>query len=133
MIIDATGAPLGRISSAIAKLAREGEEIIVINAEKAIFKKDKNLVIKKLVEKKNKGSNNKGPFISFKSTEIFKRSVRGMIGRKKAIGREAFKRIKIYEGIPAGLDVSQSINLFRSPDYNKYPSIKEISKYLGYE
>ncbi|MEM3828635.1 MAG: uL13 family ribosomal protein [Conexivisphaerales archaeon] len=132
MIIDATYAPLGRLASTVAKLAREGEEVVIINAGNAIFKKDKNFVIRKLVESKHKGTPTKGPFTSFSSVEIVKRSIRGMLERKRKTGRLAKERIKIYKGVPDGIDVSKAVRLFETRN-NKYPTVEEISKSLGYE
>ena len=131
-IIDATGANLGRLSTHIAKRILDGEEIAVINSEKAIISGKKRAIKEKYKEKRRVGTYRKGPFFPRESDKIFKRTVRGMLPYQKPHGREAFKRLKCYIDIP---DEFKDKKFEKIKEVEKNPTdyitIKEISKSLG--
>ena len=130
-IIDAENAILGRLASYTAKEALKGEEIIIVNSEKAIItgrKED----IQEYYESKRKrvGSTQKGPKVSRSSEKIVKRTIRGMLPNyRDGRGRDALKRIKCYKGVPQEFENKEKI-LFKDKFKTKGKSIKvkEISK-----
>ncbi|MEM4040017.1 MAG: 50S ribosomal protein L13, partial [Thermoplasmata archaeon] len=99
-IIDATDHVLGRLSSTIAKMLLQGEEIIVINAEKSVVTGKKEFIFKNYLEKWQRGSVRKGPHYPRMPDRIFRRTVRGMLPFKSSHGREAYRRLKVYIGVP---------------------------------
>jgi len=131
-IIDAENAILGRLASYTAKEALKGEEIIIVNSEKAIItgrKED----IQEYYESKRKrvGSTQKGPKVSRSSEKIVKRTIRGMLPNyRDGRGRDALKRIKCYKGVPQEFENKEKI-LFKDKFKTKGKSIKvkEISKW----
>jgi large subunit ribosomal protein L13 len=130
-IIDAEGTILGRLASYSAKEALKGEEIIILNSEKAIITGRKEN-IKEYYESKRKrvGSTLKGPKVSRSSEKIVKRTIRGMLPNyRDGRGREALKRIKCYKGIPLEFKDKEKITL-KDKFKTKGKSIKveEISK-----
>ncbi|GIU68480.1 MAG: 50S ribosomal protein L13 [Candidatus Pacearchaeota archaeon] len=101
-IIDGTNAILGRLASYAAKEALKGEEVVIVNCDKVIVLGNKKNIIKEFQEKRKKvGSSQKGPKYSKKTEMIVKRTIRGMLPNFRfGRGKEAFKRIKCYSGLP---------------------------------
>ena len=99
-IIDANNMVLGRLASVIAKRLLNGEEIIVVNAEKAIIQGSRSQIIEEFNWRRTVGKQRKGPFYPKRPEMIFKRTVRGMLPHQKTRGREALKRLRVYIGVP---------------------------------
>jgi len=133
-IIDAEGIILGRLSTYIAKRLLQGEEIIVINSEKAIITGKKETIKKRYKQKREVGTYRKGPFFPRMPDRIVKRTVRGMIPYQTPHGRAALKRLKCYIGVPKELEgkKTESIEEAKKQPAN-YITIEELSKYLGAE
>jgi len=103
MIINAEGHILGRLCTFVAKKALLGEDVIVVNAEKAVISGNRDVIFRKELEKlkiRNLGNPKKGPFHQKRPDRFVRRSIRGMLPWKKSRGREAFKRVMVYIGIP---------------------------------
>lgn len=133
IFLDATDCVLGRLAAYSAKKALEGDEIIIINAEKAIISGNKPNIQKKYKEKSERGDPIHGPKYPKTPAKIVKRTIRGMLPYQKERGRKALKRIKVYEGTPEQF----KNNKFEKPtktkqEYNhkKYLTIKQISNHL---
>jgi ribosomal protein uL13 len=97
-----------------AKIAKEllaGEEVHVINAAQMIFSgkpeyHKKRLTVKRgLTDKRNPENAEKFPRVPYM---LFKRVVSGMLPKKSQRGRDALKRLRAYDAIPAGIDVSKA-------------------------
>ena len=68
-----------------------------------------------------------GPKVSRTSEKIVKRAIRGMLpDHRVGRGREAFKRIMCYKGMPAELKDSKPISLNKEEKL-KYIQVKDIS------
>ena len=102
-VIDASNHVLGRLASVIAKRLLNGEKIVVVNAEKAIITGDRDMVFKRYKEKYDRGSKEKGPYFPRHPEKIFKRTVRGMLPWKTRRGREAYRRLRVFMGVPKEL------------------------------
>jgi len=128
-IIDGKGAVLGRLGSYVAKEALKGEEIVILNCDQVIITGNKKNIEKSFHEKRSRfGSSQKGPKHSKSSEKIVKRSIRGMLPEHRfGRGREAFKRIKCYVGIPKEFQESKTIKAGKEKP-NKFIQIKEVSK-----
>jgi large subunit ribosomal protein L13 len=100
-IVDADGAVLGRLASHLAKRLLMGEDIIVVNAEKAVISGSPEVIKKRFFEKRTRGDRIKGPFYPRYPDMVIKRVVRGMVPHKKTRGVEALKKLKVYMGVPA--------------------------------
>ncbi|PKK85249.1 MAG: 50S ribosomal protein L13 [Thermoplasmata archaeon HGW-Thermoplasmata-1] len=99
-IIDATGLVLGRMATHIAKRLIEGEEIEIVNCEKAIVTGTEKRVKANYMFKRDVGTHRKGPFFPRIPHMMVKRTIRGMIPYQKPSGREAYKRLKCHLGVP---------------------------------
>ena len=132
IIIDADGAVLGRMCTQIAKRLLNGEEISIINSEKAIISGKKSSIKKQYEQKRELGTYRKGPFFPRMPDRMVKRTVRGMIPYQTSHGRAAFKRLKCYMGIPKEFEGKPFEKI---KDAEKFPvefiTLGELSRSLG--
>ena len=103
MIIDASGQILGRLSSEVAKILLNGEEVTIINAEKSIITGRPDEIKERYKQKWDRGDPLHGPYYPKTSDGIVKRSIRGMLPYKKPRGREALKKLRVHIGNPDNL------------------------------
>ncbi len=132
-IIDGTGAVLGRLASFVAKQALKGEEFVILNCDKIIITGNKKMVKAEFAEQRTKiGSGQKGPKVSRTSEKIVKRSIRGMLpNHRMGIGKEVFKKIKCYSGVPKEFEESKKILAGRMPgipNKSKIVRVEELFK-----
>ncbi len=99
-IIDAHGLVLGRMASAVAKRLLQGEKIVIVNAEKAIISGKRLSIVKEAKAFLEVGHPGKGPYHPRRADRVLRRTVRGMLPRRKPKGQEAYKRLQVFIGIP---------------------------------
>jgi len=100
MIIDASGAVLGRLSASVAKKLLAGEEIVVVNAARAVISGNPDFIKDKFQHRRDRGDRIKGPFYPRYPDMMLKRAIRGMLPRKKMRGRDALERLRVYKACP---------------------------------
>ncbi|HEX9709788.1 MAG TPA: 50S ribosomal protein L13 [Candidatus Thermoplasmatota archaeon] len=102
LVIDADGVVLGRAATHIAKalLSSADTRVAVINAEKALITGSPKGIEARYHQRRTVGKERRGPFYPSRPERIFKRAVRGMLPFKQDRGREAYKRLKCYNGVP---------------------------------
>lgn len=135
IIIDASDSRVGRIGTYVAKKLLEGEEVRIINAEKAVFVGNPKDIIAKYEHRKSlrhKGNPEKSPKWSKLPHMFMKRTIRGMLPWKSKRGREAYKRLKIYMGIPKDMGNAERIKGAELGDAVKHITVLELCKHLGY-
>ena len=135
LILNSQMCILGRIASAVAELAMDGNNVAILNAEKIVITGGENQIINKYQDRRNLGSDS-GPFYPKRPDKIVKRSIRGMLPYKQAEGREAFNRIRVYIGIPPAFDgngkVPENKRVTMNPSKHKdFVEIGEVSEALG--
>lgn len=99
-IINAEDCIAGRLASCVAKRLLKGEEITIVNAEKAIVSGNPKAVERFFEEKIRRGDPYHGPFYPKRPEGILRRMVRGMLPFSKPRGREAYRRLKVYKSVP---------------------------------
>ena len=134
-IINAEGLIIGRMASIIAKRILNGEEITIVNAEKAVVsgkKKSRVLEAKEFLEV---GAPRRGPFHYKRPDRIVRRTVRGMVPYKQPKGKQAYKRLKVFIGIPAELK-DQKMETLADARAEKltcpYFTVGEFAKEIGW-
>jgi large subunit ribosomal protein L13 len=129
IIINAENGIFGRICSYAAKQALEGNEIIIVNSERAIISGNKSNVIGRYSNLRKKGGfSQRGPKRPRASYEMLKRGIRGMLPDFRwGEGRDAFKRIKCYNGIPKEFEKEKMIRM-PGLKHDKYVKLKEVSE-----
>lgn len=134
-IIDADGLILGRMATSVAKRIINGEEIVVINAEKAILSGKKRSKLKDAIEFLSVGQYRRGPFHYRRPDKIVRKSVRGMLPFKQPKGKQAYKRLKVYMGVPTNLK-DQRMETLPNAQAKKltcpYFTVGEFSKEIGW-
>jgi len=101
--VDATNQILGRLASYVAKSALNGKETVVVNVEKAVISGRKKMNVdeaKLRLKTRTLGSLEKGP-VHYRRPDMYaRRVIRGMLPWKKSHGKVAFKKVKVYMGVP---------------------------------
>ena len=131
-IIDSEGAVLGRLCTIVAKRLLKGEEIAVVNSEKAIVTGKKVMIKAHYKHEREVGTYRKGPFYPRMPHQIVKRTIRGMIPYQQPHGRTAFKRLKCYIGVPKELQGKTFEKLTSAQKHPAdYMTLQEIAQFLG--
>ncbi|HOV51570.1 MAG: 50S ribosomal protein L13 [Methanosaeta sp. PtaB.Bin018] len=135
IVVDATGLVMGRLASVTAKSLLAGEEVKIVNAEKAIVTGRREFVFSDYGRMRERGHKERGPYFPRRPDMILKRTVRGMLPYKMRRGRDAFSRLRIYVGIPRelkGMQFEQPEGAkMRTASNNKYIELGTLSRRLG--
>jgi len=134
-IINAKGLILGRMASNVAKRLLQGESVIVLNAEKTALSGKRLQIVKEAKTFLEVGHPRKGPFHQRRPDRIVRRTIRGMLPRRKPKGMQAFKRLKVYLGAPLEFKdkkiqtiLEASAEKLKSP----YITVGELAKEIGW-
>jgi len=137
-IINAEGLILGRLASKVAKMLLEGEEIVIVNADKAIITGNREDIFakyKQRTELRTRSNPRRGPFYPKRSDEIVRRTVRGMLPWKTDRGRKAYRRLKVYAGVPREFQGKEFETIIEADASRiatpKYVTVGEVAKFLG--
>ncbi|MFQ6063869.1 MAG: 50S ribosomal protein L13 [Candidatus Bathyarchaeia archaeon] len=103
VVIDANGLVLGRMASTIAKRLLQGENIIIVNADKSVISGKRLSRIKETKRKLEIGHPKKGPFHPRRPEQIVRRTIRGMLPRRKPKGQQAYRRLRVFINVPEEL------------------------------
>jgi large subunit ribosomal protein L13 len=106
-IVNAEGLVLGRMCSKIAKRLLNGEQIIIVNAEKSVISGKKKSKVAEAKEFLEVGAPERGPFHSRRPDRIVRKTVRGMLPWSQPKGKSAYKRLRVFMGIPSELKDQQ--------------------------
>jgi len=134
-IINAEGLILGRMSSIIAKRLLKGEEITIVNAEKAVLSGKKKSRVSEKKEFLEVGHPKKGPFHYRRPDRIVRSTVRGMLPYKKPKGKQAHKRLKAFIGVPEELKNQKMETLVEANSKKlkcSYFMLSELAKEIGW-
>lgn len=104
LIIDGSGHRLGRLASKVAKMLLEGKKVVVVNARDVVITGNKTAILKrynKLIGRTWYSSLSKiQVWFPRRSDKILWYTIARMLPRKKAKGREALKRLRVYSSTP---------------------------------
>jgi ribosomal protein uL13 len=137
MIINGEGHILGRLASLISKKLLEGEDIVVVNADKVVITGSKDWIYARYKQRRDRKSisnpRDLGPKYPRRPEDIFRRTVRGMLPYKKPKGRTAYKGLKAFVGIPKEFSELETNTLPQAEYKNIKKGLKlgEVSKLLG--
>jgi large subunit ribosomal protein L13 len=138
IVIDATNCISGRICSHVSKLLLQGNRVTIVNAEKAMLSGQRYKTIqlyKEHLEINSVTNPIHGPFHPRRPDTILTKMVRGMIPKRKSSGKEAFKRLRVYIGIPESLKNSEmkyydDSKITKPSSY--YITVGEVAKEIGW-
>ena len=136
-VIDATNLILGRLAAKAAKHALQGGGVTVVNCEKEIITSSREHLLENYAKKFDVGQVNQGPYFPRRPDMLVRRTIRGMLPRKKPKGRAAFARVECYMGIPSQIRREEMKSL---PEANlerikkaAHMTVSELCKHLGYK
>jgi len=138
IVLDAEDAILGRLATKAAKESLKGEEVAIINAEKTVISGKREYVFERYSERRERKSavnpSRHGPLYPRRPDAIVKRTIRGMLPWHIHKGRNAYKRIKVYIGVPKGIKKGEAVKIEESVaklTVPKYVRLGELGKHLG--
>ncbi len=100
MNIDAKNLLLGRLASFVAKQVLLGENVNVVNCELAMISGKKKNILDRYKQKVQRGDPHHGPFFPRIPRDLVRRTIRGMLPWRQSRGREAYKRLRCFVGMP---------------------------------
>jgi len=134
-VVNAEGLILGRMSSKVAKKLLNGEEVVIINAEKTVIsgkKKSKILEAHVFLEV---GAPERGPFHYRRPDRIVRKTVRGMLPMDKVKGKNALAKLQVFLGVPEELKNQKAETVpdaestkLRGPQF----TLAELAKEIGW-
>jgi large subunit ribosomal protein L13 len=134
-IINGEGLILGRMCSQVAKRLLNGEQIIVVNAEKIVLSGKRKSKVAEAKEFLEVGAPERGPFHSRRPDRIVRKTVRGMVPWKQPKGKSAYKRLKVFMGVPSELK-EQKMETFQSAQVSKLKgphfTLEELAVEIGW-
>ena len=132
-IIDAENHIAGRLGTVVAKRLLKGEQIVIVNAEKIIITGDHDAVLNYYREKKDRGHMKSGPFFPRRADLIMKRTVRGMLPWYTTSGREAYRRLIVYVGVPKEFvdQDKEKVDVAVKTGLTQFVTLSQIAEFLG--
>ena len=139
IVVDGTNCISGRLCSKVSKLLLQGNRVSVVNSEKVMVSGNKYEVIESYKDKLEVSSVTNpihGPFHPRRPDTIITKMIRGMVPKRKPSGMQAFKRLRVYIGIPDELKNS-TMQTFDDAKINKqqsfYISMGDVAKQIGWK
>jgi len=134
-LVNAEGLILGRMASKVAKKLLNGEEVVIINAEKTVISGKKKSKIAEAHVFLEVGAPERGPFHYRRPDRIVRKTVRGMLPMDKMKGKNALAKLQVFLGVPEELKNqkpesvpdAQATNL-RGPQF----TLAELAKEIGW-
>jgi large subunit ribosomal protein L13 len=139
IIVDAANCIAGRICSHVSKLLLQGNRVVILNAEKAMLSGNRYKTIelyKEHLEINSVTNPIHGPFHPRRPDTILTKMVRGMVPKRKTSGIEAFKRLRVYIGIPEemkNIKAESFIDSKITKPVSYYITIGEVAKQIGWK
>jgi large subunit ribosomal protein L13 len=134
-LINADGLILGRMASKVAKKLLNGEEVIIVNAEKSVLSGKKKSKVAEAKQFLEVGAPERGPFHYRRPDRIMRKTVRGMLPIKQPRGKTAYKRLTVFMGVPEDLK-DQKMNTFAEAQAAKLKgphfTLAELAKEVGW-
>jgi large subunit ribosomal protein L13 len=133
-VINAENKIIGRLASKIARMVRNGEEVKVVNSEKAVISGTPEEVKDEYRQKYERGAQYRGPHFPKAPHNILKRTVRGMLPSQKKEGQDQHAMVKTYIGVPIDLEDYEEVDVKEGNDLKNrnYVKLGEVSKSIGW-
>ncbi|MGQ9514652.1 MAG: 50S ribosomal protein L13 [Thermoproteota archaeon] len=138
VVVDASNLVLGRLSSIVAKKLLQGKKVAILNAEKALITGNKKMIINdrlSFLEVKSRINPKHTPRHYRRPDILLRRTIRGMLPRRKASGLEALRRLRVYIGVPDGYKEKKATS-FEEAEFEtsgrKYITLGDLCKALGW-
>lgn len=134
-MVNAEGLILGRMASKVAKKLLNGEEVIIVNAEKSVLSGKKKSKVAEAKQFLEVGAPERGPFHYRRPDRIMRKTVRGMLPIKQPKGKTAYKRLTVFMGVPEDLK-DQKMDTFTEAQASKLKgphfTLAELAREVGW-
>jgi len=134
-VVDGSGLVFGRMATAVAKQLLGGEHVYIINAEDIVISGSKKVIIDKYHRRrqlKNKADPEKSPHYPRVPYMLVKRMIRSMLPWKKARGKAAYKRLRVFGKNSENLKPNYEIKEAKKSVLFGM-TVKELCSELGYK
>ncbi len=138
VVFDADKKVLGRLASATAKALLGGKSVVIVNAEKALVSGRKGYILSRYRTRLNlqdKANPEHSPYWPRRPDMFVKRIVRGMLPYRMPRGKDAYRRLRVYSGIPD--EFSGKAQALSDADARKMyvntMTVSELAGLLGYK
>jgi large subunit ribosomal protein L13 len=133
IIFDADGAVMGRLASQVAKQLQFGNQIAIVNSEKAVISGSPAWIKGEFFHRRERGDKHKGPFYPRYPDRMLKRSIAGMLPRKKPRGRGWLSNLRCFIGVPPELTGKPTQPAIKSVSslHCKYMTLQELCRLMG--
>lgn len=135
-VVDASGLILGRLASVVAKRLLSGEKLTVVNADKAIISGRRRFIVKSRKEFLAVGSFGHGPYHPRRPDTILRRTVRGMLPWRQPKGKDAYRRLQVYVGVPEELrgSATQTVSEADASQLrSRYMTLADVAEAIGWK
>lgn len=139
VLVDAANSIAGRLCSHISKLLLQGKRVTVVNAERAMLSGDRYKTIgqyKEHLEINSVTNPIHGPFHPRRPDTMLSKMVRGMLPIRKTSGIEAYKRLRVYIGVPEEIKSAKMESFadakIRKPE-SYYITMGDVAKQIGWK
>ncbi len=132
-IVNAEGKVLGRLASQVARYAKDGEEVRVVNSEEAVISGDEAEVKADYKQKYERGRRDRGPYFPKRGDKILKRTIKNMLPGGPD-GREVRSKVRTYLGVPDQMEDDVEEVDVKSGDelkHRNYVKLGEVSDHIG--
>lgn len=135
ILVNAENRVVGRISSFAAKKALQGEQVTVVNAEKAVISGSREFAMQRLktrLDLVKKGNPEGGAKYSRMPDRVLRMAIRGMLPWKHQSGRDAYKKIHVFIGVPKQFEGGKFTELpDKAKAFKRQVELGEICGLLG--
>ena len=139
VVVDAANCVSGRICSKVSKLLLQGNRVSVVNAEKVMISGNKYEIIESYKKRLEVGSIINpihGPFHPRRPDTIITKMIRGMVPKRKPSGIHAFKKLRVYIGVPdelknSAMQTFDDAKITRPESF--YTSMSDVAKQIGWK
>lgn len=134
-VIDGTDCVLGRLAAHVAKELLKGEKIVIVNAEKIVIIGRPDDIIAKYKQRiglRDIAKPVKSPKYPKRPDLFVKRTIRGMIPYRTRKGRNIYRNVVAYMGVPKEFD-GKGVKVAEMKSANvKYMTVEKVCKKLGW-
>jgi large subunit ribosomal protein L13 len=135
-LVNAEGLIVGRMCSKVAKLLLNGQEVIILNAEKSVFSGKRKSKVAEAKEFLDVGAPERGPFHYRRPDRFLRKTVRGMLPFKQPKGKSAYKRLKVFMDVPLELKGKETITFKEASSANlrgPHFTLGEMASEIGWK
>ncbi len=136
MIVNAEGLVAGRLASKVAKAAINGEDVVIINAEKVVLVGKQTAIMPKFQQRVDAGVKSNphyGPKYDRIPSKMLRRMIKGMLPNKSRTAEKLLKQIYIYNSTTDKVDITKAITMedIKCNEKHDFMLLEDVAKALG--